>query len=259
MPAEWWMLRSIVLPTAVKGHKLRCTPFLVLAYLKPMNAITPTQSLEQARFNMIEQQIRPWDVLDFRVLDALRHVHRECFVPNAYRSQAFSDVMLPLLHDQCMMSPVVEGRVLQALLVQEGERVLDVGTGSGFLAACFSQMGGLVTSVDIFTELSEQAQHALNEQGYSDVVLETGDASQGWNDHHTYDVIAITGAIPAILGAYKLKLNVGGRLFAVVGQEPAMQAVLVTREAENQWREDSLFETSLPYLVNAVPAETFSF
>lgn len=224
-----------------------------------MNAITPTQSLEQARFNMIEQQIRPWDVLNFRVLDALRHVHRECFVPNEYRSQAFSDVMLPLLHDQCMMSPVVEGRVLQALLVQEGERVLEIGTGSGFLAACFSQMGGVVTTVEIYTELSEQARRVLTEQGYCNVAVETGDASQGWNDHHTYDVIAITGAMSAIPSGYKLKLNVGGRLFAVVGQEPAMQAVLVTRETEHQWRMDSLFETSLPYLVNALPVETFSF
>ncbi|OYY74128.1 MAG: hypothetical protein B7Y40_06055 [Gammaproteobacteria bacterium 28-57-27] len=221
--------------------------------------ITPSQNLEQARFNMIEQQIRPWDVLDFRVLDALRHVHRECFVPNVYRSQAFSDVMLPLSQDQCMMSPVVEGRVLQALSVQEGERVLEIGTGSGFLAACLSQMGGLVTSVEIFTELSERARHVLNEQGYFNVVLETGDASQGWSDHHTYDVIAITGAMPVVPDVYRLKLSVGGRLFAVVGQEPAMQAVLVTRETENQWRLDSLFETSLPYLTNALPAKKFSF
>jgi protein-L-isoaspartate(D-aspartate) O-methyltransferase len=224
-----------------------------------MNATTTSLNVEQARFNMIEQQIRPWDVLDFRVLDVLRSVRRECFVPNEYRLQAFSDVMLPLAHGQCMMSPIVEGRVLQALNVQEGERVLELGTGSGFLAACLSQMGGHVTSVEIFDTLSERARCVLNEQGYSAVSLETGDASQGWNDHHVYDVIAITGALPTIPEVYKHKLSVGGRLFAVVGHEPVMQAVLVTRDAENEWRLDSLFETSLPYFVNAVPAAKFSF
>jgi protein-L-isoaspartate(D-aspartate) O-methyltransferase len=224
-----------------------------------MNLITPTLNVEQARFNMIEQQIRPWDVLDFRVLDALRSVRRECFVSDDYRSQAFSDVMLPLAHGQCMMSPVVEGRVLQALNVQEGERVLELGTGSGFLAACLAQMGGHVTSVEIFENLSEQARRVLNEQGYSAVSLETGDVSQGWNDQHVYDVIAITGALPTIPEVYKQKLSIGGRLFAVVGHEPAMQAVLVTRDAESEWHLDSLFETSLPYFVNAVPAAKFSF
>ena len=224
-----------------------------------MNVITPSLNVEQARFNMIEQQIRPWDVLDFRVLDALRSVRRECFVSDDYRSQAFSDVMLPLAHGQCMMSPVVEGRVLQALNVQQGERVLELGTGSGFLAACLAQMGGHVTSVEIFEDLSEQARHVLDKQGYSAVSLETGDASQGWNDQHVYDVIAITGAMPTLPEAYKQKLSVGGRLFAVVGQEPAMQAVLITRDAENEWRMDSLFETSLPYFINAAPVEKFSF
>ncbi len=224
-----------------------------------MNVITPSLNVEQARFNMIEQQIRPWDVLDFRVLDALSSVRRESFVPNEFQIQAFSDVMLPLAHGQYMMSPIVEGRLLQALNVQQGERVLEIGTGSGFLAACFSQMGGHVTSVDIFEDISEQARRVLNAQGYSSVNIETGDASQGWNDQHVYDVIAITGALPTLAEAYKRRLNVGGRLFAVIGQEPAMQAVLVTRDAENEWRLDSLFETSLPYLINAEPTQKFIF
>ncbi|HES76963.1 MAG TPA: protein-L-isoaspartate O-methyltransferase [bacterium] len=214
-------------------------------------------NIEQARFNMIEQQIRPWDVLDSRVLDSLRRVRRECFVPDGYQAQAFTDVMLPLDHGQAMMSPVVEGRVLQALNVQEGERVLEIGTGSGFLAACLSQMGGVVTSVEIFPDLSEKARHVLDAQGYTSVELETGDASQGWNNHHLYSVIAITGAVSTIADAYKYQLSVGGRLFAVVGQEPAMQAVLVTRDTENEWRFQSLFETSLPYLINSVPTPRF--
>ena len=224
-----------------------------------MNVSTPALNIEQARFNMVEQQVRPWDVLDARVLQALRSVRREVFVPQEFALQAFSDVMLPLRQGQHMMSPVVEGRVLQALSVQEGERVLEIGTGSGFLAACFSQLGAVVTSVEIFSDLSELAQKTLNEEGYSNVVLETGDASQGWNDHHTYDVIAITGALPSIPETFKKKLNVGGRLFAVVGKEPAMEAMLVTRNTENDWQIQSLFETSLPYLLHAVPAVKFSF
>ena len=224
-----------------------------------MNVSTPALNIEQARFNMVEQQVRPWDVLDARVLQALRSVRREVFVPQEFALQAFSDVMLPLAQEQYMMSPVVEGRVLQALSVQEGERVLEIGTGSGFLAACFSQLGAVVTSVEIFSDLSELAQKTLNEEGYSNVVLETGDASQGWNDHHTYDVIAITGALPSIPETFKKKLNVGGRLFAVVGKEPAMEAMLVTRNTENDWQIQSLFETSLPYLLHAVPAAKFSF
>jgi len=224
-----------------------------------MNVITPPLNIEQARFNMIEQQIRPWDVLDFRVLDALRSVHREFFVPDIFRIQAFSDVMLPLAHGQFMMSPVVEGRLLQALNVQDGERVLELGTGSGFLTACFAHLGGHVTSVEIFERISEQARRVLNDQGYASVILETGDASQGWNDQHVYDVIAITGALPVVPETYKQKLSVRGRLFAVVGEEPAMQAILVTRVSEDEWRVDSLFETSLPYFINAVPAPKFSF
>ncbi|MGD9889018.1 MAG: protein-L-isoaspartate O-methyltransferase [Halothiobacillaceae bacterium] len=224
-----------------------------------MNVSTPALNLEQARFNMVEQQVRPWDVLDARVLQALRSVRREVFVPQEFAQQAFSDVMLPLPHGQYMMSPVVEGRLLQALSVKEGERVLEIGTGSGFLAACFSQLGAVVTSVEIFSELSEQAQKKLIKEGYSNVVLETGDASQGWNDHHTYDVIAITGALPLIPETFKTKLNVGGRLFAVVGKEPAMEAMLLTRNTENDWQIKSLFETYLPYLVHAKPNVKFSF
>ena len=224
-----------------------------------MNASAPALNIEQARFNMVEQQVRPWDVLDFRVLETLRCVRREAFVPRGLVNQAFSDVMLPLDHDQFMMSPVVEGRMLQALAVQESERVLEIGTGSGFVTACLAKMGRHVTSVELFGSLSEQAQRVLVEQGCTNITLETGDASQGWNDRHTYDVIAITGAMDALPEEYKRKLNIGGRLFVVLGREPAMCAVLFTREAENVWREENLFETSLPYLVDAVPVKKFNF
>lgn len=211
-------------------------------------------NIEQARFNMVEQQVRPWDVLDFRVLDTLRSVPREAFVPQALRSQAFSDVMLPIGHGQVMMPPVVEGRMLQALAVQPGEQVLEIGTGTGFTAACLAHMGGQVTSVDLFPEFTESARSRL-----PGVTLLTGDASAGWEDGKHYDVIAITGAMAELPEGYKQKLNVGGRLFVIVGQAPVMQALLITREAEDAWVSESLFETCLPHLVHAEPKPAFSF
>ena len=213
---------------------------------------------EQARFNMIEQQVRPWDVLDFRVLAALGAVRREDFVPQALREQAFSDTMLPIGHGQVMMPPVVEGRMLQALDVQPGEQVLEIGTGTGFTAACMTHMGGSVTSVDIFDDLAKGARESLSAHGFA-VAVEVGDASTGWDDGKRYDVIAITGAMTAIPESYKKKLNEGGRLFVIVGVAPVMQAMLVTREPEEQWNIESLFETSLPHLVHAEPKPAFSF
>ncbi len=215
--------------------------------------------IEQARFNMVEQQVRPWDVLDLRVLETLRRVRREAFVPKNLVNQAFSDVMLPLEHGQYMMSPIVEGRLLQALDVQNDERVLEIGTGSGFMTACLAQMAMHVTSVELFDDLSEQAQSVLLEQGCANVTLETGDASRGWSDPHFYDVIAITGAMMTVPDTYKYKLNIGGRLFVVRGPQPVMQAILITREGEQHWREESLFETDLPYLEYAAAEARFIF
>lgn len=216
-------------------------------------------NVEQARFNMIEQQVRPWDVLDFRVLDTLRAVRREKFVPVALYEQAFSDTMLPIGHGQVMMPPVVEGRMLQALDVQPGEAVLEIGTGTGFTAACLAHLGGQVTSVDIFPDLTATARTTLAEQGFAEIRLETGDASAGWDNGSRYDVIAITGALPRVPEAYKVKLNEGGRLFVIVGNAPVMQALLLTRLAEDEWQTASLFETCLPYLVNAEPKPVFAF
>lgn len=215
-------------------------------------------NVEQARFNMIEQQVRPWDVLDFRVLETLGAVRREDFAPQALREQAFSDTMLPLGHGQVMMPPVVEGRMLQALDVQPGEQVLEIGTGTGFTAACMTHMGGCVTSVDIFDEFSTMARESLAAHGFA-VTVETGDGSAGWDDGKRYDAIAITGAMTAIPESYKKQLNEGGRLFVIVGVAPVMQAMLVTRESEEQWLIESLFETCLPHLVHAEPKPAFSF
>jgi protein-L-isoaspartate(D-aspartate) O-methyltransferase len=211
-------------------------------------------NVEQARFNMVEQQVRPWDVLDFRVLDTLRAVHREDFVPPRLREQAFSDTMLPIGHGQVMMPPVVEGRMLQALAVQPGEQVLEIGTGTGFTAACLAHMGGQVTSVDIFADFTEAARARL-----PGVTLATGDASAGWDDGKQYDVIAITGAMADVPESYRLKLNEGGRLFVIVGDAPVMQALLITREGEDRWTCESLFETCLPHLIHAEPRPSFTF
>ncbi|MGK0673540.1 MAG: protein-L-isoaspartate O-methyltransferase [Halothiobacillaceae bacterium] len=214
----------------------------------------PALNVEQARFNMVEQQIRPWDVLDFRVLDTLRTVRREDFVPQRLREHAFSDMMLPIGHGQVMMSPVVEGRMLQALAVQPGEQVLEIGTGTGFTAACLAHMGGQVISVDIFADFTEAARVRL-----PGVTLVTGDASAGWDDGQYYDVIAITGAMADVPESYRLKLKEGGRLFVIVGEAPIMQALLITREGEDRWGCESLFETCLPHLIHAEPRPVFTF
>lgn len=214
-------------------------------------------NVEQARFNMIEQQVRPWDVLDFRVLETLNAVHREDFVPEALREQAFSDTMLPIGHGQVMKPPVVEGRMLQALDVQPGESVLEIGTGTGFTAACMAHMGGSVTSVEIFDDLATAARERLSAHGIA-VTVETGDASADWDDGRHYDAIAITGAVAAVPEALKQKLNEGGRLFAIVGAAPVMQALLITRDGEG-YSTQSLFETCLPHLVHAEPKPAFVF
>ncbi len=214
----------------------------------------PALNVEQARFNMIEQQVRPWDVFDLRVLDTLREVRREDFVPPRLRDFAFADLMLPIGHGQVMMSPIMEGRMLQALGVQPGERVLEIGTGTGFTAACLAHLGGEVLSVDIFPDFTEAARRRL-----AHISFATGDASTGWEDGLSYDAIAITGAVLEVPEGYLRKLNQGGRLFVIAGQAPAMQAWLITREGEDAWRRESLFETVLPYLVHAEPRPAFTF
>ncbi len=215
-------------------------------------------NIEQARFNMIEQQVRPWDVLDFRVLETLRAVRREDFVPEALREQAFTDTPLPIGHGQVMMPPVVEGRMLQALDIQPGEAVLEIGTGTGFTAACMAHLGGRVTSVEIFDDLAASASARLAEHRI-EVTVETGDASAGWDDGKRYDVIAITGAVATVPEAYRQKLGEGGRLFVIVGQAPVMEALLITRESGDSFVTQSLFETCLPHLVHAEPRPAFSF
>lgn len=208
-------------------------------------------NLEQARFNMVEQQVRPWEVLDPRVLDVLATVPRENFVPERYRNLAFGDLRIPIGRGQSMMRPVEEGRTLQALQLSDQDIVLEIGTGSGFLTACLASLAQQVVSVELFEDLHQSAAAQLDHHGISNISLRIGDAAQGWQEETLFDAIAITGSMASLPETYKTLLKPDGRMFVVTGQAPAMEARLLTRSGEHAWREESLFETDLPALVNA--------
>ncbi|MDD3608964.1 MAG: protein-L-isoaspartate O-methyltransferase [Halothiobacillaceae bacterium] len=216
---------------------------------------------ELARFNMVEQQVRPWDVLDQRVLDVFRLTPREKFVPQALRLHAFTDTLLPLGHGEVMMPPVVEGRLLQSLDIQKHEHVLEIGTGSGFLTACLARLGASVLSVDIHADFTHAADERLSALDIDNVRLETGDALGGWqpNPDHGFDVIVVTGALLTIPDTLRSHLKIGGRLFVITSRAPAMAACVLTRVDETAWSERQVFETCLPYLVGAEPAPRFVF
>jgi protein-L-isoaspartate(D-aspartate) O-methyltransferase len=208
-------------------------------------------NLNQARFNMIEQQIRPWEVLDQRVLDLMSELPRDEFVPTAYRNLAFADIHIPLAHNQVMMPPKVEGRLLQSLLLSPTDRVLEIGTGSGYLTALLAKSTKAVDSIDIFSDFTEQATLKLKILNINNVSLETGDAINGWKNSTHYDVIVLTGSVPVLKSHFQSQLTNGGRLFAIVGEEPLMNAELIVRVSEKEWRCESLFETTLPPLLGA--------
>lgn len=216
-------------------------------------------NLEQARHNMIAQQIRPWEVVDDRVLDLMMRTPREDFVPPHYRHLAFIDAALPIGHGQVMMPPRLEARLLQALAVQPEESVLEIGTGSGYVTALLAQLARHVYSVEIVPELRQAAELRLAAHGLTNVTVDEGDAATGWPRHGSYDVIAVTGSLPTMPQVLLQELNIGGRLFAVVGETPAMEALLITRVGENAWARDSLFETELPPLQNAPRPQRFMF
>lgn len=214
--------------------------------------------IEAARQQMIEQQVRAWEVLDPRVLDVLGTVPRERFAPEGFRELAFADTSIPLPCGQSMLPPKLEGRILQALEVQQGESVLEIGTGSGFFAACLSSLGGLVRSIDLYPELTALASANLRDAGYPGVTVVTADATQ-WADREQYDVVVLTASLPAYDDRFQQMLKIGGRLFAVVGTGAAMEAILVTRAGEREYARQSLFETSIDPLVNAKTPPRFVF
>ncbi len=194
-----------------------------------------TMDFETARFNMVEQQIRTWEVLDANVLEACAKVHRERFVPDAYRQLAFSDTAIDLGHGQAMMSPKVEARVLQALDVQRADRVLEIGTGSGYLTALLATLAAHVTSIEIFDDLSARAKHNLRNASINNVALHVGDAVDGWSTAEPYDVIVVTGSSPERRALIEQQLSLNGRMFIVVGTAPVMEALLITRLAKDSW------------------------
>jgi protein-L-isoaspartate(D-aspartate) O-methyltransferase len=219
--------------------------------------------LEQNRFNMIEQQIRTWEVLDQEVLKLLFELRREEFVPAAYRSLAFVDMEIPLGYGEVMLAPKMEARILQELQVKKTDRILEVGSGSGYLTALLATKGGSVCSVEIVPELKAMAEKNLQAHGIADVILEHGDAARGWPQHGPYDVIVLTGSTPVLPEAFQKSLKTGGRLFAVVGDAPVMQAVLVTCVVQNEkagvYNTVGLFETCISPLKNAMQPERFTF
>jgi len=216
-------------------------------------------NFDQARFNMVEQQVRPWEVLDERVLGLFESIRREDFVPLRYRKMAFADLAIPLDHDQFMMKPVVEGRLLQALDIKADETALEIGTGSGFITACLANLALRVVSVDIFEQFTIDAAAKLKEKEIENVELETGDAMGDWQPEQAHDLVVVTGSVEFVPEQFMGWVNPGGRLFAVCGDSPAMQAKLFTRLNVSDWREESLFETDLPRLVNATHAPEFEF
>jgi protein-L-isoaspartate(D-aspartate) O-methyltransferase len=215
-------------------------------------------NMELARFNMVEQQIRPWDVLDADVLDLIKKVKREHFVPVDKQSLAFMDVEIPLGLGAKMWSPKLEARAVQALKLKSSDRVLEVGTGSGFLTALISRLAEHVTSVELVQELSAKAARTLAAHHYDNVTLEVGDASKGWGSDK-YDAIVLTGSVPLPPESFYEMLNTGGRLFAIVGDDPAMHATLVTCVAPGVFEKTVLFETSVAPLTNAPQPQRFVF
>ena len=217
-----------------------------------------TIDYNQARELMVEQQVRPWDVLDARVLEALLAVRREDFVPQAHRTLAYADMEIPLGQGQRMMKPVIEGRTLQALALQSGDEVLEIGTGSGYLSACMAALAREVLSLEIRPDLAARARAALDASGQGgNVRIETADALQ-YSTERRFDAICVTGAVETLPPRFLQWLRPDGRLFVVQGRSPAMNAVLVRHGVDGP-RFESVFETDLPYLVGAAPAPKFVF
>lgn len=215
-------------------------------------------NVEFARTQMINQQVRAWDVLDPAVLAVLAQVPREQFVPPRFRSLAFADIAVPLPGGQQMLTPQVEGRLLQALAIRGTDRILEVGAGSGFLTACLARLARQVTSLEILPELADAARRNLRAVSTWNAEVRTEDVF-GYRPGERYDVIAVSGSLPKPDGRFQRWLAEGGRLFLVTGEAPLMEARLIVRNGPDQWSTTTLFETSLPALLNASPPSKFIF
>ena len=213
----------------------------------------------QARFNMIEQQIRTWDVLDQQVLDTLDALPRDEFVPPTYRNLAYSDTNIPLGYGEAMMTPKLEARIVQSLNLQASDRVLEVGTGSGYLTALLAHSAAHVTTIEMHETLLEGAQQKLRDHGINNFHAEQGDGLQGWKPREPYEAMVFTGSMATLPNDIAHQLTIGGRLFAVVGTGVVMEARLITRVGESEFSSESLFETQLKALIGAEARERFSF
>jgi len=216
-------------------------------------------NLEQTRFNMVAQQIRTWNVLDDNVLDLLYKIKREEFVPAENRAMAFVDMEIPLGYGQVMLTPKMEARVVQELHVKKTDKILEVGSGSGYLTALLANQGTHVYSVEIIPELKTLAENNLKAHEITNVTIELGDAARGWSKNEPYDVIVLTASTPCLPDAFQKSLNPGGRLFAIVGEDPVMEALLITCIAPGEFTTTKLFETSTPPLINALQPTRFTF
>jgi protein-L-isoaspartate(D-aspartate) O-methyltransferase len=213
-------------------------------------------NLEQARTSMITQQLRTWDVFDNHVLGAVRQSAREFFVPDAYHDLAFADMEIPLAYGQYTMTPKLEGRLLQSLALKTNDTVLEVGTGSGFLTACLSRLATTIVSIDIVAEFVSDARKKLDHLNIQNVELRTQDFFD-LNENSQFDAIAITGSLPSLDEQFIQMLRPGGRMFVIIGQKPAMEAFLITQNANGEWTQESLFETVVAPLSNAAHHEPF--
>lgn len=215
-------------------------------------------NIEVARQQMIEQQVRAWDVFDDHVLTVMRELPRERFAPQRFRDVAHADAPIPLAHGQRMLPASVHGRILQALAIAREDLALEIGAGSGYLTACLGRLAARVRSIEIFPDLAEQARANVLAAAVNNVVVEAADGAR-LDEQMAYDVIAVTGSLPAYDERFQRALKLGGRLFVVVGQPPVMEAWKVTRVGEREWQRESLFETVIDPLLNAARPSAFIF
>ena len=215
-------------------------------------------NVESARQQMVEQQVRAWEVLDTRVLAAMTDVRRELFVPDGYRELAFADTAIPIGYGEHMLQPKIDGRILQSLELTPQDEVLEIGTGTGFLAACLAHLAGRVRSLEIHPDFAERAIENLKLAAFNEVQVEACDA-MALTDEARWDAIAVTGSLPVYDERFQRALRIGGRLFVVVGAAPVMEAWKITRVGEREWVRESLFETVIDPLVNAPRPPSFVF
>lgn len=216
-------------------------------------------NIESARTNMLKQQMRACNILDEHLLTCVQSIPREHFMPDAYQHLAFTDTPIPIGHEQFTMTPFEEGKMLQSLAIQPSDTILEIGTGSGYVTALLATLGKYVYSVDIFSEFITQAKSKLAALNIGNVSLQTADAAHGWDRYAPYDVIVITGSLPFLPMNFRESLAPNGRLFAIIGNAPAMEATLIKHTKSDQWEEYFLFETNITRLLNAPQREHFTF